>query len=424
MVGQIDSMTAAAVREDPQNAKNVAASCGDGGTAVHQAMARAIRFQLEGRYDDAKQEWLAVAGMEGGKDDALAARAFYSAAYLIVHDNKINAVDNGLLHEAISLCDKALDLKPDFADALCCRGDARVILELSDQYEAAVKDYSEALRINPGHMAALVGRGSARTDRGHPERAMDDFNKALDLKPDFVEALCYRGNALMELDEYRDAIADYDKALGIKPDDADALCCRANALMALDKYEEAIADCDKALSIDPDCAEAFLFRSMAKTDMEQLDEALEDCNKALKINPYFTAAFEQREDIKFEMGRPKASLKDSNRALRVEDIKECNEILRVHPERADVLNLRGMSKAALKIYDEAMEDLNKALSIRPDYAYAFYNRGVVKLKLGDYSGAVDDLEKARELDPEMRGVKRRLTKASAKLAKQRAKGNS
>ena len=63
-----------------------------------------------------------------------------------------------------------------------------------DNYDRAIADYTEALRLNPNDTAALVNRGIAYRDKGQYDQAIEDHDRAirLDLHPpatDYVDPL-------------------------------------------------------------------------------------------------------------------------------------------------------------------------------------------------------------------------------------------
>jgi tetratricopeptide (TPR) repeat protein len=69
----------------------------------------------------------------------------------------------------------AIRLKPDLAPAHFKRGNAR---SRSGDLVGALADYTEALRLNPRDPDAFFNRGVIRFKRGDPKGALADFDQA------------------------------------------------------------------------------------------------------------------------------------------------------------------------------------------------------------------------------------------------------
>ena len=62
-------------------------------------------------------------------------------------------------------------------------------------YDRAIADYNEALRLDPKDASAYNNRGSAYAGEGDHDRAIADYNEALRLDPKYVYAYYNRGSA-------------------------------------------------------------------------------------------------------------------------------------------------------------------------------------------------------------------------------------
>ena len=51
-------------------------------------------------------------------------------------------------------------------------------------YQAAISDYDEAIRLDPKYTIAYYNRGSAKNELGDSEAAISDYDEAIRLNPD------------------------------------------------------------------------------------------------------------------------------------------------------------------------------------------------------------------------------------------------
>jgi tetratricopeptide (TPR) repeat protein len=112
----------------------------------------------------------------------------------------------------IKLMNRALELKPDFAETYIIRGNA-----YSDQakLDLAIKDYDKAIELYSNFIEAYYNRGLAYYDKGELDMAIKDYDKAIELYSNFIEAYYSRGLAYYEKGELELAIKDYDKAIEV-----------------------------------------------------------------------------------------------------------------------------------------------------------------------------------------------------------------
>lgn len=83
----------------------------------------------------------------------------------------------------------------------------------SGHYIQAIKEYSEAIRLDPEYVDAYNARGTAYDDLGLHERAIEDYNEAIRLDPEYAMAYYNRGYAYYDLGQYDKANQDYNEAV-------------------------------------------------------------------------------------------------------------------------------------------------------------------------------------------------------------------
>jgi tetratricopeptide (TPR) repeat protein len=84
--------------------------------------------------------------------------------------------------------------------------------------EEAIEAYNKALAIKPDYAEAHSNMGVTLKDQGKLEEAIEAYKKALAIKPDYAEAHNNMGNALEVQGKLEEALEAYKKSLGIKPE--------------------------------------------------------------------------------------------------------------------------------------------------------------------------------------------------------------
>ena len=116
-------------------------------------------------------------------------------------------------NDAIAQYTKAIELRPDFADAYNNRGYA-----VYSKYDGSdpLADLNRAIELRPNFAHAYNTRGCIYMTRGQADLAIADFGRAIALQPDYPRAYRNRANVLMKKGHVREAFADFERA-GINP---------------------------------------------------------------------------------------------------------------------------------------------------------------------------------------------------------------
>jgi tetratricopeptide (TPR) repeat protein len=112
--------------------------------------------------------------------------------------------------EVIGSCDAYLAVGPPSADLYALRGLARAA---RNDLPGAISDDTQALTLRPGTPRVLVDRGWAYLFCAAPKLAVRDFDEAIRLDPTLGDAYGGRGNARVLLGQHREAVADALEAL-------------------------------------------------------------------------------------------------------------------------------------------------------------------------------------------------------------------
>ena len=119
------------------------------------------------------------------------------------------------LSDALKSYNKAVELKPDFAEAYNNKGN---VLRKLNKKEDAIENYLKATKFNKNHIQAYYNLGCTFRELKKYSYSIENFEKVLKLKPDYLEAYLGLGNLHLELKQNDLALECYEKALKIKPD--------------------------------------------------------------------------------------------------------------------------------------------------------------------------------------------------------------
>lgn len=125
-------------------------------------------------------------------------RLFVSNQISMFYNRGRTRAAKGDLDAAIADYSEAIRINPDFGDAFCNRGMAR---QAKDDIDGALADYDQAIRLQPADPINFNNRGVAREAKGDLEGALADYHEAILLKRDFNLAVKNREDVLNALAE-------------------------------------------------------------------------------------------------------------------------------------------------------------------------------------------------------------------------------
>jgi tetratricopeptide (TPR) repeat protein len=142
--------------------------------------------------------------------------------------------------------------------ALISRGNAATV---RGDFERAIADYDEALRLDPGDGVAQMNRGIARQSQGNFDGAIADYDGAIERGLRTAQAYNNRGQARERKKQYGEAIADYDKAIRLESNYLLAWLNRGRARQAEGEFDKALADYEAAIRLDPRSPWGYAFQA-------------------------------------------------------------------------------------------------------------------------------------------------------------------
>ena len=250
---------------------------------------------------------------------------------------------------------------------------------LAGDLQGALVCFDAALKITPGYVPALSGRGIVLKGLGQPEEALNCFEAALAINPTDANIYFNIGLTLLDVNQREGALKNFDFALAIKSDFAEASNSRGVVLGSLNRLEESIACFDAALAIKPEFVAAYNNRGIAYYKLNKFSKSLNDYDDAIALNSGYANAYCNRGNVLGSMGRFSEAMESYGRAI----------ALKV--DYADAYSNRGNLLENSRLLDEAFLDYSKAIALSPSSEYLYGHWLSTKLQLCDWSDYDDEV---------------------------------
>jgi adenylate cyclase len=151
-----------------------------------------------------------------------------------------------LFDQAIEAYQRAITIRPHYADAHVGMGDAKAA---KGENEAAIAHYQKALTLDPLNARVQFALGKIYySEKGLYYEAVTAYKKAIELDQYFLEARMGLGEMYEEKGLYKDAVGEYKKVIEVDPKHTAA---HYNLAMAYEKLDprEAIAQWDRYIGL-------------------------------------------------------------------------------------------------------------------------------------------------------------------------------
>ncbi|MDT2020660.1 tetratricopeptide repeat protein [Methylocella sp. CPCC 101449] len=351
--------------------------------------------------------------------------------------------DDSTDDQTIFGCNGVIASKPGRRDLATAYNNRGYAYDNRAQYDRAIQDYSEAIRIDPKYALAFNNRGFAYQNKGDYVRAVQDYDQALKIQPNYKKALDNRASALVIRDAQAkgDLPGNYGELRAMCNSNAsndDQTIAGCNGMIVPGKtpqddlvpaynnrgyaynnkslYDQAIRDYSEAIRLRPDYALAFNNRGLSYQNKGDYARAIEDFDQAIKFRPNYQKAIDNRAraikvraeqasgGLPANFGQLKAMC-NSDASTDDQTIEGCNGVIAAAAnvsagDMAITYNNRGYAYNRKADYDRAVGDYSEAIRLKPDYALAFNNRGISYQNKSDFNRALEDFEQALRIQPE------------------------
>ena len=248
------------------------------------------------------------------------------------------------------------------------------------RFDEAIVNFKMALEIIPGSIILHSHMGVCYNNVGRFNNAITEFEKVLDDKESDIQSRIRLGLALRNQGLYNRAIDQFQAAINTSPKHADLHYFLGLVLCNKNNYKEAIKEFNHALEINPNYAEA--------------RHKLQFLNILLKEQPSSARAVTAKDELFKAIAislsltpfvSPDISKKDTG--LYNTLIYVYNQILKEHPNYADIYFKLAHIYENQENFEEAEKALKKALEINPDFIQARISLGFIYKETSRFEAA-------------------------------------
>ena len=244
---------------------------------------------------------------------------------------------------------------------------ARHYLELGRQAaqsghsEQAVRWYNNGIMLRPSNLLLsnlYRERAAVYHYTYNFEAAINDYSEAIRLDSTSGSSYYWRGRVNYDHLQYSEAIVDFDEAIRLNFNNESSYYWHGMANYGLGQYSEAVVDFNQTISINSNNEHSYYWRGVAKCEMKKYSEAITDFNQTISRNPNHVHSYHWRGIAEYNIGRHKAAIVDLSRAISY-NISDAYL-------KGNSYYWRGMVKKKLRLFDEAKRDFQEALVFARD----------------------------------------------------------
>jgi tetratricopeptide (TPR) repeat protein len=246
--------------------------------------------------------------------------------------------------------------------------------------------------------------GIIHMHEGRFGEAIVNFKMALEIIPESIILHSHLGVCYNNVGRFNHAIAEFEKVLDDKRSDIQSRIRLGLALRNQGLYNRAIDQFQAAININPGHADLHYFLGLVLCNKHNYREAVKELERALGINPHYTEARDKLRFINILVKEPPSSpqaaaakdelfkaivislglspfispdLSKKDIGLYNTLIYVYNQILKEHPNYADIYFKLAQIYENQEKFQEAEDVLKKALQINPDFIQARVSLGFI-----------------------------------------------
>lgn len=167
----------------------------------------------------------------------------------------------------------------------------------NERLDEASKYVAEALELHPEYSEALTVRGILNLEANKLQEALADFHKALGFDNNYATAYLALGATYNALSQFDEALRALDRGLGLSPTSWQGYFEMGKAFLGKANYEASIRQLNKAENLHPKYSLIHLVRAHAFLGMKNYSQAMGELEFYLEQNPQGKDSADARQTL-------------------------------------------------------------------------------------------------------------------------------
>ncbi|MGH8279271.1 MAG: tetratricopeptide repeat-containing sulfotransferase family protein [Gammaproteobacteria bacterium] len=184
--------------------------------------------------------------------------------------------------EALVLLERAVELGPQ---SYLYRHNLACVYQALGRHAAAERSSRNALDLKPDYADALLVLARSQVAQGHERDALSSYQHALVLEPGHFDALLGAGEMLVGLVRRAEGLTSLRRAHALAAGDSAKLLRAAAAFQSIEAFDDARACFEELLAIAPGCVPAQVGLAVTLANLGELAQAEAHYREALRLKP-------------------------------------------------------------------------------------------------------------------------------------------
>jgi tetratricopeptide (TPR) repeat protein len=322
--------------------------------------------------------------------------------HLQAHHQQITTlIHQGKLEEAIALCRRALELRPDYLDALFSMAESYGRM---GEYEQAEHYFLKYLETQADYVPsqdklsliqiyafarykAYYWLGLIKQNQKKPEEAENYFLKTLEETEPFGDTYLGLANIYLDRKEFEKALVYIDKQLESRSDSDLGHLYKARYHGLKKEFADAERYLDRAIALTKGNAEVYERAGVYWANKGNFEKALPILENLVRMKPGYGHGLKLLSKAYYDTG-------DFERSRTL-----CEKYLEIVPDDAEAINDMANCHFKLGDFERAEQAFARALAVNENLVAVYRNLGLTKLRLGKAEEALALLEDYIKISP-------------------------